>query len=116
MSIERIEITPKQVETILGQQEGHFLDLKSKDIAPANLTKTICALANASGGELYIGIDEKTMSASKSRKWRGFVDEEAANGHLQAFEALFPLGQEYSYTFLSTSKPECMKLAQCVAL
>ena len=33
--------------------------------------------------------------------WRGFADQEAANGHLQSLEALFPLGAEYSYEFLS---------------
>jgi len=36
------------------------------------------------------------------RSWRGFADAEAANGHLQAFEQLFPLGQYFSYTFLAS--------------
>ena len=36
----------------------------------------------------------------KSREWRGFKDQEAANGHIQSLEALFPLGAEYSYGFL----------------
>jgi ATP-dependent DNA helicase RecG len=37
----------------------------------------------------------------KVRTWLGFRDQEAANGHLQSLEALFPLGAEYSYEFLS---------------
>lgn len=103
MSIQVSRVTPKQVEYILTQEEGHFLDLKSIDIAPAKLTKTISALSNASGGELYVGIDEKTTGDKKIREWRGFADQEAANAHLQVFEQLFPLGQYYSYTFLTSS-------------
>jgi len=102
MSIQVSRVTPKQGEYILNQEEGHFLDLKSIDIAPAKLTKTISALSNASGGELYVGIEEKTIGDKKVREWRGFADQEAANAHLQVFEQLFPLGQYYSYTFLTS--------------
>lgn len=34
------------------------------------------------------------------RRWRGFSFVEAANGHLQAFESFFPLGQFADYQFL----------------
>lgn len=101
MAIQTIPITPKQAEEILQFRESHFLDLKSIDIKPAKLTRTISAFANASGGEIYIGIDEIEKDGKKVRSWRGFIDEEDANGHLQIFEALFPLGQYYAYTFLS---------------
>ncbi len=100
MSIEITKITQFQVDQILALDEGHFLDLKSKDVDPAKLTRSISALANASGGELYIGIDEAIQSGSKTRTWRGFPDPESANGHIQSFERLFPLGQYYLYTFL----------------
>lgn len=103
MSIETTKITQSQVDQILAADEGHFLDLKSKDVDPAKLTRTISALANASGGELYIGIDEATQSGRKTRTWRGFPDPESANGHIQSFEQLFPLGQYYSYTFLTSA-------------
>jgi len=49
---------------------------------------------------LYIGIEESPAPDGKVRAWRGFANEEAANGHLQPFEQLFPLGQYFSYTFL----------------
>lgn len=39
----------------------------------------------------------------KQRRWRGFADVEAANGHLQIFEQLFPLGTDFNYTFLQIS-------------
>ncbi len=74
------EISGPQRDIVLALPEGHFHDLKSKDIAPTKLTRTIAAFANASGGEIYVGIDELTGPAgAKIRKWRGFVDPEEAN-------------------------------------
>ncbi len=99
--INTIPINDEQKEKILKLNENHFNDLKSKDIAPASLTKTISAFSNAVGGELYIGIDEIENNGNSLREWRGFVNEEEANGHIQIFEKLFPVGDYYSYTFLS---------------
>ncbi|WP_427159008.1 ATP-binding protein [Aliinostoc sp. HNIBRCY26] len=101
MSIQVEKINSTQVNQILSSEESHFLDLKSIDIKPAKLSHSISAFANASGGELYIGIDEVETDGVKQRIWRGFSDQEAANGHLQIFEDLFPLGQDYNYIFLS---------------
>jgi len=96
------EASMDQRDIVLALPEGHFHDLKSKDVAPAKLTRTISAFANASGGEVYVGIDEIAGPAgAKIRKWRGFADPEEANGHLQAFEQVFPLGTYYTATFLS---------------
>ncbi|MEH2321228.1 ATP-binding protein [Nostoc sp.] len=100
MSIEVEKINYEQVSQILSSQESHFLDLKSIDIKPAKLTRSISAFANASGGEVYIGIDETKIDGKNQRTWRGFADQEDANAHLQVFQELFPLGQYYSYTFL----------------
>ena len=44
--IQTIEITDEQKEKILLLSENHFNDLKSKDISPASLTKTISAFSN----------------------------------------------------------------------
>lgn len=71
------------------------------DIKPSKLTRTVSAFANASGGELYIGVDEVEKNGVKGREWRGFINQENANGFLQVFEEIFPLGQDYIYTFLS---------------
>jgi ATP-dependent DNA helicase RecG len=98
--IQTIEITDEQKGKVLNLSENHFNDLKSKDIAPASLTKTISAFSNAVGGELYIGIDEVENNGVTNREWRGFVNEEEANGHIQIFEKLFPVGDYYSYNFL----------------
>jgi len=99
MSINIIKVTKSQYKKILLLKEGHFLDLKAIEIKPASLTKSISAFANADGGELYIGIAEDKKT--NIRSWKGFENEESANGHLQAFHQLFPLGEEFSYNFLS---------------
>jgi ATP-dependent DNA helicase RecG len=98
MSIETVRISSEQAGRILGLEEGQFSELKGADIQPAKLTKTVSAFANSDGGDLYVGISEN--GPAKVRTWRGFADAEAANGHLQPFEQLFPLGTEYQYEFL----------------
>ena len=94
MSIQIIKITQEQADKIRLIDEGQFGDLKSKEIAPKDLTNTIAAFGNADGGDLYLGI------TNKIREWDGFANMEAANGHLQIFEELFPLGNEFQYEFL----------------
>lgn len=101
MDIETSVIDDDQLERILESREGHFLDFKSMSIKPGKLTRTISAFANASGGEIYVGIEEVFDESGMSRKWNGFSDEEAANGFIQAIDALKPLGNHYSATFLS---------------
>jgi ATP-dependent DNA helicase RecG len=100
MPISVDEITDKQLQEVLSYVEGHFLDLKAKEIKPSKLTRAISAFANADGGELYIGIAENA-TLPVLHTWDGFADPEAANAHLAVFENLFPLGEDYSYSFLS---------------
>jgi ATP-dependent DNA helicase RecG len=94
------KITDEQRIKILGYHEGHFGDLKAKEIAPAKLSRSVSAFANATGGELFIGIEETTSGTTKTREWKGFPDMEAANNHIQVFDSLFPLGQAFAYSFL----------------
>lgn len=95
MAIETVEVSDAQVEKILSLREGHFSDMKAIEVAPGKLTKALSAFVNADGGELFVGIDETEQGFS----WRGFGDEEAANAHIQVFEALFPLGDGFVYEF-----------------
>ncbi|GLS02727.1 hypothetical protein GCM10007859_27580 [Brevundimonas denitrificans] len=99
MPLDLIEISAEDAAAVIQTAEGQFSDVKSIGISPANLTKTISAFANADGGELFIGVDE--VGPEKTRRWRGFADQEAANGHIQAFEQFFPLGTDYQYEFLA---------------
>ena len=101
MSINIAHITEDQKDKILSLEEGYFIDLKAIEIAPSKLAKHIAAFANAEGGELYVGIDETKMHDSVARFWRGFNNIEAANGHIQAFENLFPFDRDVEYVFLS---------------
>ena len=94
-------LTAHELNKILSLEEGHFTDLKSIDVSPAKLTKSLSGFANAEGGELYVGIDENVSQGK--RNWRGFDRIEDANGFIQCFEALFPLGNECNYGFLQTS-------------
>lgn len=94
-------LTAHELSKILSLEEGHFTDLKSKDVSPAKLTKSLSGFANAEGGELYVGIDENVPQ--RKRNWRGFDRIEDANGFIQCFDALFPLGNECNYGFLQTS-------------
>ena len=94
-------ISEQQADKVRLIEETQFADVKSFLIPPSNLTKHISAMANADGGELYIGITESTNpDGSKLRTWDGFKDPESANGHLQIFDKLFPLGTDFQYEFL----------------
>jgi ATP-dependent DNA helicase RecG len=104
MKIATSRITAGQYQALLTLSEGHFIDIKGIDIKPANATKTVSAFANASGGELYIGIEEIIDADGWKRIWRGFENEEAANGLIQAIEAMSPLGNHYEANFLSTDE------------
>jgi ATP-dependent DNA helicase RecG len=97
-SIGILTLTPPEMTKLLTLEEGHFADVKAIEVTPAKLTRSLSAFANAEGGELFVGIDEHKQR--QKRAWRGFNRIEDANGFLQVFEQLFPLGEEYSYNFL----------------
>lgn len=97
--LDMAKLSGSEVQKLLGCSEGHFLDLKSREIKPSKLSRTMSAFANAEGGELFIGIiEDKTQNL---RTWDGFQNEEAANAHIQIFDELFPLGADSIITFLS---------------
>jgi ATP-dependent DNA helicase RecG len=92
-------VTDEDINKICQYAETHFCDLKDKAIKPAKLTRSLAAFANAEGGELYVGIHE-IEKTSNLREWQGFAREEDANGHVQAFDDMFRLGQECELEFL----------------
>lgn len=93
-------LTQPEATKLLNLQECHFADLKAIEIAPAKLTRTLSAFANAEGGELFVGVDEHKHRLR--RTWRGFDRIEDANGVIQAFEQFFPLSEECAYGFLQS--------------
>ena len=63
-------ISAKEATQILATEEGHFADLKAKDIEPGKLSRTIAAFANTSGGEVFLGVPEVVVNVNR----RGIVD------------------------------------------
>jgi ATP-dependent DNA helicase RecG len=96
-----IEIDEAQADLLTQIEEGQYSDVKATAITPSKLSHSISAFANTDGGDLYIGIGEQMLGGNaKRREWDGFHDVEAANGHIQAFERVFPLGKDFQYEFL----------------
>ncbi len=91
-------LTQKELEKLFAVAESHFVDFKARAIAPAKLSRTIAAFANADGGELYVGIEEPSAGGPKT--WDGFETPEAANGLVQAIQGMFTLGQGCRMTLL----------------
>jgi len=104
MDIKVHEIDGSQAKKIISIEESHFVDVKSKEISPAKLSRSLSAFANTSGGELYIGISEKSRGSSIIREWIGFDSQEEANGHIQGLDSFFPLGDYCQYSFLKCSE------------
>lgn len=61
-------------KNLLIKQEDHFLDFKSKLIAPAKLQECFVAFANTDGGELYIGIEDEKCIGERVNGFRKIED------------------------------------------
>lgn len=95
--MDTIPIRPDEAEKILSRVESHFADFKSKRISPAKLSRSISALANADGGELFVGVEDNAGQF----QWDGFTTPEDANGLVQAIQSVDPSGV-LSLSFLSS--------------
>ena len=102
MSITSKTIDREKTEALLSIDESHFIDLKSSEISPASLTKTVSAFANTSGGEIFVGIEEAETVEGKQRIWKPFPDPEAANPMFQVLEKMSPLGNHYIAEFITS--------------
>lgn len=98
MTVESSEISAEKAGFILAKNEGQFCDMKAKEIAPAKMSRTLSAFANADGGELFVGI---AQSHSGSFVWSGFAKEEDANAHLKIVDDLFPVGSITRCAFIT---------------
>lgn len=74
--METLEIDKIELERIISKSEYHFNDFKSKRIQPSKLQETFVAFANADGGDLYIGIEDKEHLGERVV---GFSEVEEAN-------------------------------------
>ena len=89
MSFEERTLLEKDLTSLLAIEENHFNDFKSKDVEGKKLSRTISAFANASGGDVYLGIREE--NATKTKHWEGFNTIEDANGFIQMISNLLIL-------------------------
>ncbi|WP_311568499.1 RNA-binding domain-containing protein [Photobacterium arenosum] len=69
-------IAQDEINSLLSLNEDHFNDVKSKRINPAKLQETFVAFANSDGGDLYVGIEDKSESGERIV---GFEEQEDAN-------------------------------------
>ena len=98
MSFEERTLLEKDLTSLLAIEENHFNDFKSKDVEGKKLSRTISAFANASGGDVYLGIREE--NATKTKHWEGFNTIEDANGFIQMISNLLILTNNYEVVFL----------------
>ena len=99
MDIIRTEITEQQIQKLFAEiEEDHFNDFKAKDISGRKMSKSVSAFANASGGDIYIGIREE--SDTKIKHWEGFLCIEEANSFIQVVESLSEVAGFYNAEFL----------------
>jgi ATP-dependent DNA helicase RecG len=99
--IDKRDVTRSEADRILQIEESHYIDLKAVEADPAGVSEAVSAFSNTAGGELFIGIDEKTAGGKKVRSWRGFKDVEAANDRIATIERMSPLGNHYRAEFLT---------------
>lgn len=98
MSFEERTLSERDLISLFAIEENHFNDFKSKDIEGKKLSRTISAFANASGGDVYLGIREE--NETKTKHWEGFKAIEEANGFIQMISNLLVLTNNYEIVFL----------------
>nr|WP_024834912.1 ATP-binding protein [Clostridium sp. 12(A)] len=98
MELESKNLTEAEVISLFNIEENHFNDFKSKAIDGNKLSRTISSFANASGGDIYVGIREENRS--KVKHWEGFTSIEDANGILQMLNDILVMESNYVISFL----------------
>jgi ATP-dependent DNA helicase RecG len=93
------EIDDVQAAAIMAKQESYLHDIKAREIKPAKLSDTVSAFANATGGDIYVGIGEDKNAGT--RTWQGFDDQEQANDFSHVLFAAHPFGNHLKIEFLS---------------
>lgn len=87
-----------EVIQLFAIEENHFNDFKAKDITGKKFSKSVSAFANASGGDIYIGIREE--NDTKIKHWEGFNNVESANSFIQVMESIATIENYYDLEYL----------------
>jgi len=94
------DLTAVEEESILEKNEDHFFDVKSLKIAPAKLQECFVALANADGGELYVGIEDPSYAGIRINPFK--VQEDANSIISVLLEQTNPAVEGVGVEFLKT--------------
>lgn len=98
MKFQEHQITETELLRIFKIEENHFNDFKAKDITGKKFSKIVSAFANASGGDIYIGIREENKT--KIKHWEGFASIEDANSFIQVLDSISNVEYFYEIDFL----------------
>lgn len=98
MSYQEQMVTEAELLKIFEIEENHFNDFKAKDISGKKFSKIISAFANASGGDIYVGIREENNT--KIKHWEGFDFIEDANSFIQVLDAISGIENFHEIEFL----------------
>lgn len=98
--METTKISKEELQLLLDRNEDHFNDFKSKRILPAKLQETLVAFANADGGDLYVGIEDKQVTGERVV---GFSEPEEANDIVVTLlQGTSPVVENVSWEFFDT--------------
>ncbi len=75
--IEQRVISKQQLQMLLDKEESHFFDVKGKGIAPSKLQETFVAFANADGGEIYVGLEDKKHQGNRCNPFNSIEEANA---------------------------------------
>ncbi|WP_230505854.1 ATP-binding protein [Janthinobacterium sp. FW305-128] len=101
MMIDDRKLTQQELSKLLATEEDHFFDLKGKQILPSKLQESFVAFANADGGDLFIGIEDKKC---KGNRLQPFSQKEEANNILTVLlEQTTPSVENVDIEFLQPS-------------
>jgi ATP-dependent DNA helicase RecG len=96
--LKTITISNQDYEKIADRDESHFFDIKAHAVGGRAIQKIAAAFSNADGGELIIGIRDKSTGLPVGDRWEGIEDIEQLNGHMQAlFEVKPALDVRYEF-------------------
>lgn len=112
MSYQAEVLTEEKLLQLFGIEEDHFNDFKAKDISGKKFSKIISAFANASGGDVYLGIREE--NDTKIKHWEGFANIEEANSFIQVIDSIPTVENYYDLEFLQHPKSLTYILKICV--
>lgn len=112
MSYQVEAITNDKIKKLFSIQEDHFNDFKAKDVSGKKFSKAISAFANASGGDIYIGIREEPDT--KIKHWEGFTSIEEANSFIQVLESVKNIENYYDVDFLHYPKYGTYVMKVCI--